>query len=75
MSSLSKKNKKLSANARLEREINSGRTAKEAYIPPTNLVDADTRTPKQKNRLLEWADRYKPVPFQPSEYLLYPFLL
>lgn len=64
------KNKKLSALARLPREINSGRAPKEAYIPPQNIVDADTRTPREKARLLQWADRYEPIPWQKIEYYI-----
>jgi hypothetical protein len=64
MSFLTKQNKKLSALARLQQEINRGRAPEEAYIPPKNIVDADTRTPQEKARLLKWADAYKPIPWQ-----------
>jgi hypothetical protein len=70
MSSTVKKPKKLTAFDRLELEINAGRMPEEAYIPPKNLVDADTRTPKEKNRLLEWALRYKPIPWDAIMYYI-----
>jgi hypothetical protein len=70
MPSPTKKGKKLSAIARLQGDINSGRTPEEAYIPPENLVDADTRTPKEKLRLLQWADSYEPIPWQKTEYYI-----
>lgn len=68
MPSLTKKGKKLSATARLQREINYGRAPGEAYIPPENLVDADTRTPLERMRLLQWADSYEPIPWQKTQY-------
>jgi hypothetical protein len=52
MSSLIRKEKKLSINACLQREINYGCTLEEAYIPPKNLVDINTRTLTKKIRLL-----------------------
>ena len=67
MSSPTKRGKKLSAIDRLQREINSGRAPEEAYIPPENLVDADTRTPTEKMRLLQWADYYEPIPWQKTQ--------
>lgn len=70
MSSPTKKGKKLTAIARLQREINHGRAPEEAYIPPENLVDADTRTPKEKIRLLQWADSYEPIPWQKTKYYI-----
>jgi hypothetical protein len=70
MSSPTKKGKKLSANARLQREINRGRVPEEAYIPPENVVDADTRTDAEKLRLLKWADAYKPIPWLKTEYYI-----
>jgi hypothetical protein len=74
MSSPTKKVKKLSVNARLQLEINRGRAPEEAYIPPENLVDADSRTPLEKTRLLKWADSYEPVPWQKTQYYI-PFPL
>jgi flagella basal body P-ring formation protein FlgA len=52
MLSLIKKGKKLSTSTCLQREINCGRAPEEAYVPPKNLVDADSRTPFEKTRLL-----------------------
>jgi hypothetical protein len=43
-----KQGKKLLALARLQQEINRGRASEEAYIPPKNIVDADTRTLQEK---------------------------
>lgn len=68
MSSPTKKEKKLSATARLQREINRGRVPEEAYIPPENIVDADTRTETEKLRLLNWAQAYEPIPWRETQY-------
>lgn len=59
----STKQPKLSALARLQRDINTGRTPEEPYITPENIVDADTRTLEEKARLLKWADAYEPIPW------------
>ena len=52
MSSLTKKGKKLSIITCLQQDINTSRTLEEAYILPKNIVNADSRTLKEKTRLL-----------------------
>jgi hypothetical protein len=48
----------------------SGRLPENPDVSPEDLDDVDTRTPKEKRRLLEWALSYEPIPCQTTMYCI-----
>jgi len=67
-----KKQPRLSASARLQRDIDLGHTSEEPYITPDKAVDVDIRTPAEKTRLLNWADTYFPIPWDDKILAYWP---
>ena len=84
MPSSTKKGKMLTARDRLQHtspgdfvnhlfdilDSRSGRMPENPDVSPEDLDDVDTRTPKEKRRLLEWALSYEPIPCQTTMYCI-----
>jgi hypothetical protein len=63
---------RLTASARLQREIDSGNTSEEPRPNPEQFVDIDLRTPIEKIRLLNWALAYTPIPWDDKTTAYWP---
>jgi hypothetical protein len=50
--------RKLEPPDRLQRQIDEGRVSDEPYVPPTSVVDIDTRLPEERAALNLWADEF-----------------
>lgn len=71
--SLPSRGKKMSSNTRLQREINAGYTSIESFITPKNIIDSDTRTITEQNRLLSWANAFNLAKYEADRYYIIIF--
>lgn len=67
------KEKKMSSTSRLQREINAGRTSIESFITPKNIIDSDSRTITEQNRLLSWANAFNLAKYEAERYYIIIF--